>query len=291
MAHNELKEKTAVFVGCARDIEQYIERTIGNLMRLRSYFKDYKIVIIENDSKDNTLSLLSKLKETAAPKVQVFTLSGVDAVYPLRTERMAYLRGVLKSKVDPQFDYVIVADLDNATLHVDDAGFLSNFDKSFEWDAVFPVTENVWLYDRFAFRHEDLNYNCFEAVEYFETLMTKAIPGVNKRRLKLFLMECFVNYHPTYVNVLSQLRAGSVVEVDSSFGGMGIYKSDVYLRGTYSGKSEQHFHSTKSLPDVNLQNSEDCEHVLFHNSIRRKVSTLRLVINPRFVVGEFKNNK
>ena len=48
--------------------------------------------------------------------------------------------------------------------------------------------------------------------------------------------------------------------VNSGFGGMAIYKRDEYVQGHYQGF--------------------DCEHVVFHWNLARKVQDFKMVLNP-----------
>ena len=49
-----------VVVGCARDIMKYLPTTKINLQMLKNLFKSCKIIVYENDSKDNTLDILKQ---------------------------------------------------------------------------------------------------------------------------------------------------------------------------------------------------------------------------------------
>ena len=49
-----------VITGLARDIEPYIIKNLNMLSKIGEHFKDYRIIIFENDSKDNTRELIKK---------------------------------------------------------------------------------------------------------------------------------------------------------------------------------------------------------------------------------------
>ena len=53
-----------VFCGIAKNNSDTIDSTMHNINRLISLFDEYKIVIYENDSSDNTLEKLKKIRDT-----------------------------------------------------------------------------------------------------------------------------------------------------------------------------------------------------------------------------------
>ena len=62
-------------------------------------------------------------------------------------------------------------------------------------------------------------------------------------------------------------RKSEWIQVESAFGGFGIYKRDVLLTGEYSG--------------IKLDGSPICEHVPFHSSLTQ--SGRKLFINPNLI--------
>ncbi|PAA57233.1 hypothetical protein BOX15_Mlig011967g2 [Macrostomum lignano] len=58
MGKQWMQEKTAVFVGTARNAKDHLPRNIKDIHRLGKLFKDYWIVFVENDSKDGTREFL-----------------------------------------------------------------------------------------------------------------------------------------------------------------------------------------------------------------------------------------
>jgi hypothetical protein len=67
------------------------------------------------------------------------------------------------------------------------------------------------------------------------------------------------------------------IEVDSAFGGLGVYDAKVLNNATYVG--------------IDSQGMEVCEHVAFHAEIKKKSSN-RIFINPKLVnCGFMQHNK
>ena len=51
----------AVIVGCTKNNEKYIRSNLLKLVQIGSQFNDYKIIIYENDSTDNTVQPMKTL--------------------------------------------------------------------------------------------------------------------------------------------------------------------------------------------------------------------------------------
>jgi glycosyltransferase involved in cell wall biosynthesis len=51
-----------VIVGCTKNNQKYIRSNLLKLVQIGSQFKDYNIIIYENDSMDNTLQQLQEFK-------------------------------------------------------------------------------------------------------------------------------------------------------------------------------------------------------------------------------------
>ena len=54
----DLKNKTASICACAKNVEEHLPLSISKIEMISSAFKEVKIFIFENDSTDNTLSIL-----------------------------------------------------------------------------------------------------------------------------------------------------------------------------------------------------------------------------------------
>jgi hypothetical protein len=47
-----------IVVGCARNIEKYLDNTLNKINIIKELFKSTNVIIFENDSTDNTLNIL-----------------------------------------------------------------------------------------------------------------------------------------------------------------------------------------------------------------------------------------
>ena len=50
-------------LGCAKNCANYIQQSVNNMIKIGNMFNDYKIIVFENDSKDNTEASLRKFTQ------------------------------------------------------------------------------------------------------------------------------------------------------------------------------------------------------------------------------------
>ena len=241
------------FVGCARNCLSKIDESIDTLLALSKSFLDFKIIIFENDSIDGTAERLEELAN--ANIIELIQNKNLDAIFPLRTQRLSFARNQLLSKsLALEYDYYCVADLDGVIgNNFNTESFYSNF-KYFEcWDAVFPINKGPY-YDLWAFRHSSL------WPWDYEREMNTTTPIFGDKNLLDF-----------YVDRVQKLNFASLkgwLNVDSAFGGMGLYKLEKFKYYSYFGLSE---------------NNQICEHAVFNEKAKR--FNPQIYINPEFVVN------
>lgn len=249
---NAIEKKSIVFVGLARDCESTVKLNIDLLIKLGKHFKEFKVLVFENDSKDNTSKVLSELK---IDNVETICLPSLDAEYPQRTERLAYVRNLgLDKALKTNFDYYCPVDLDGVLTtngyEFDINGFLSNFYYEEFWDAVFPVSAGFY-YDLWALRHCQLSPDDWMIAE---SRGTSAL-GID-----------IIRSRETFTRQYDLRKMNGWLKVDSAFGGIGIYKIDQIQNSRYTGKENKNIIS---------------EHVPFNLSLSS--INKRLYLNPKFV--------
>ncbi|HEY0980771.1 glycosyltransferase family 2 protein [Schlesneria sp.] len=211
----------AVICGLARNVEKILPKSIARIERLGTMFADYRVVIYENDSTDNTKPLLQEWAQ-ANPKVDITVEQLGDPVNPCarclkRAERMARYRNECLNLIREKYadyDHVIVVDTDLEYGWSDD-GVANTFGHE-NWDFVGSnglilrrcgIALNAFLqYDAWAFRND----------------------------------ENFTQLSTAEVNYMSWQRGEPLVPVMCSFGGLGVYRMPAYLAGTYSGHDTEH---------------------------------------------------
>ena len=216
-----MAQTKAVICGLARNVEKILPKSIARIERLGKMFADYRVVIYENDSSDNTKQMLHDWA-AVNPKVDATIEQLGDPVNPCarclkRAERMARYRNecleIIRSRY-ADFDHVIVVDTDLEYGWSDD-GVANTFGHD-RWDFVGSnglilrrcgIALNAFLqYDAWAFRTD----------------------------------ENFTQLSTAEVNYMSWQRGEPLVPVMCSFGGLGVYRMPAFLAGTYAGHDTEH---------------------------------------------------
>lgn len=253
-----LSGKSVVFSMLCRNGEDLILKNIDTLKSLvKPYVKDYKFVIYENDSTDNTKEILKSIM-VQDPNVhctitnhnrkfygQTKEKERTTALAEYRNYNLEYIRSNYSD-----YDYVIVCDSDFAD--VGQQGFYNSFG-FFEHEGISAICGNsyqlteknkLWNYDSWAYRH--ISWVDLSIVE---------LPTID-------------NWNGYWFGFWVMPRGVPPFFVKSAFGGMGIYRTRQYLSGKYEGY--------------------DCEHVTFHYSLAQN-KNFNLVLNPSQVM--LMNNK
>ena len=240
-----MKESSVIFCGLARDVAEGLPMVQKRIERAGSMFKDYRVVIYENDSQDNTVALL---KDWQAKNPHVVVLSenlgakkwgqvnDLDRMKYLATCRNQYLEYVKEHFSDFEFLIVLDFDLPKGFSY----GGLANTFGHDDWDA---VGSNGLLVPPEGY--PSANPMFFDAWAYREKRDGEAGP----------LDE---------INRLAFRRGEDLVPVTSCFGGLAVYRMEAIRMGAQYG-------------------GEDCEHVVFHRQLR-EMGFGKMFLNPSQIV-------
>jgi len=233
-----------VIAGLARDIGRVLPAAIERTTRLCSLFADARVVVFENDSRDDTKQ---QLVRWAAADNRVVAISE-DAADPpshgsrclRRVSRMARYRARCQQVVlerFPGFGFVIVVDLD-----VEGGWSIDGIANTFGhpgWDF---VGANGLIY-----RRSGLDVN---ALRHYDTWALRLDPACSPIS--------------TVEAARYEYRRGDpLVPVTSCFGGLGIYTMRAFSAGRYD--------------------ASDMEHVGFHRSMA-SAGHSRMFLNPSQIV-------
>ena len=250
-----LTSSKILIVGLACNCEDVIEHEILKISSAFSKAKTINFLIIESDSDDKTVATLDKLSEHN--NFEFITLGSLRNRYPKRTERIAlcrnrYLEELRTRSQYNDIDYVIVADLDGVNSELTASAVESCWDLSEDWDACFANQSKAY-YDIWALRHKTWCPNdCWQTYRFLQS------NGISK----FSALEAAV-----YSRMISISHNKDPIEVDSAFGGLGIYKKNAILLGEYVG--------------IDGNNEEICEHVHLHESMND--NNMRLYIAPSLI--------
>jgi hypothetical protein len=228
----------------ARNIGDKCKNNLDKLLYLAQKFKEYKIFIYENDSRDDTSNRIADWSKTKDNVVFVSEKLG-ERYMPLskssvRTNNLARCRNTCKNLSiihNYQFEYALVIDMD--FVDVSEKGLFHGL-SYFQNDGIDAVCGNSFFekefqdnqkimtnYDSWAYRHTWWS-DKQDTMMWFQFWM----PPVGS---------------PPFL-------------VNSAFGGSCWYKSKYFLSGEYSGG--------------------DCEHVNFHKNIKTKNPEFHLYLDP-----------
>ncbi len=246
-----------LIVGTVRNCQKKIFKTVKCIDIGLDFADKIEYFFVESDSDDQTLNSLNKLsKQKKNFKYESF--GRLRTTNPLRTDRLAICRNrcleILNNKKNSWVEYLIVVDTDGVCSELN-SNVIKKIISKDDWTVMAANVRNKY-YDIYALRHKIWCPNDF-------TLQIK-------KDLKLG-----ISYKDSYEkNVISKMikikPSAELIEVDSAFGGLAIYrKKSIPSNAVYVG--------------LNDYGEEVCEHVSFHNSIRK--SNGKIFINPKLIIG------
>lgn len=242
---DEMKKHKVVCCGIARDNASDLNIMIRNIESIGSLFKDYRVIIFENDSSDRTQVILADWA-VKNPKVKIISKNFYNKKRPsikfLAEARNFYLQEIADNDSYQDFDIIMMSDMD-MSYGFDIRGIQHTFSQIHRWDAVGAngvSNESCQFYDMFAFQNE----------EFFLR------PPENPKKywndvLNLRKKQYFINL--------------DLIPVESCFGGLAFYKREGIVDCWYDSVNE------------------DCEHLLFHHCIRDK-NKGKMFMNPALLV-------
>ena len=249
-----LSQSEILIAGPARNNQDILAAEVNTLLNSVSGFKKAFFLVIESDSTDNTVGELENLKQST-PLLDFISLGRLAKKKPKRTERLAFARNHILEEVrsNPLYanvDFIFMADLDGINRGITREKIESCWDLNEPWDVITAIQSERY-YDIWALRHPDWNpIDCFTQRSRLEKLIGKDAANTLAVKAKQVI-----------------LPSSGMIEVDSAFGGLAIYKRDALLAGHYIGLDDH--------------GNEACEHVSFHSDLRK--TGYRIFINCALV--------
>jgi len=248
-----LKNKPVIIVGIVKNIQKSIHEDLANLSRAFDMFKEIHWYLVESGSSDQSTQILSKIKS----EDKNFDFESIAHDHEPRTEVMAQARNAylayLRNKVDiKEFPYVVVADFNLLNNKLSNKAVYSSWDRT-DWDVV-TANQSGKYYDIWALRHNLWSPNdCWrhhaflrQYIKFPELAITYAIRA----------------------RMINIPRNSSWIQVQSAFGGLGIYKTDSLKQGNFYKGYDEH-------GDI------ICEHVPFHEYLVKNGA--KIFINPKLI--------
>ncbi len=262
--------KKIAIVGTISNAEHSLQMNLRRLLMASSDFKVELIYLVESDSKDDTVNVLRRLSHDLN-NFRFMTLGELQQEIPDRISRIRFCRNqyveeLRKSVVG--IDYVVVADLDGMNSRITKTGFNSSFMRS-DWSAVL-ANQLGGYYDLLALRHQDWCPNDIlnELRQEQEKIDTSHINIFSFfRRFDRRLEFDQARKKAIYSKMRKIKISSDWIEVLSGFGGLGIYRFELFQDFDYSLQAGD-------LP-------HESEHVAFSKKIVQ--SGGKVFINPRMI--------
>lgn len=251
-------QKKIVICGLVRDISSRFNMIRKKVERLGAIFKDYHVLIVENDSKDDSRQKLLDW-HASNPRVDIlgcgYNVNSCKMKFPKteghgvdrpRIQKMAHLRSIyldeIKSNFDKkEWDYVAVWDLDIiGSVYIDGiANSIGHFDEDKEIDAMCANGFYQWgpltlYYDTYAHLDPEDSFH----------IDLKTVHDIKKG--------VGVRYS----------RGHEPVDVTSCFSGFTLYRRDILDEAEY---------------DMSNDGNLECEHVRLHKNFKK------MKLNPSMI--------
>lgn len=272
--HNEsvagkqwIHDKSIIIAGLIQNESFYIPFLKMRCHEMTKDFRDYKILIVENNSTDNTRDLLIEWSAedpnvvilcqdpfiTNALECDIQHIFPVNEMnnhspMPTRIQRMAFLRNVYMTHIRhyyPYYDFLCVMDMDlHGDLYMD--GFFHSFYLLKQNKNIDAITCNGVL------ATDSENYYYYDSFAYIEENESIIWENTNDKSV-----------HDNYVHTNITNRYSSQMipdKVRSAFGGAALYRISSIINHSYDFSPIYY----------------SCEHSYFNNN-------LNIRVNPRFI--------
>lgn len=257
MSLKNISQSNIMVCGIVRDCEDTLLSEISKITNALNNFKNIHYYIVESDSNDQTLNILNICKK----KFQNFnylTLGNIENNITKRTERLAFCRNkyleYLNNFLNIKIDFVLIADLDGVNKLLNIQAIESCWETNKNWDVI-TANQTYKYYDIYALRHTFLNpFNHMLAINQMTDNFEE------KDLIKFFIENKYFK-----ISLNSQL-----INVDSAFGGLAIYKKETLKTARYCGL---------------IDNFETCEHVSLNLQIKK--NNYNIYINPKLINTDF----
>lgn len=264
-----------LITSCVRDCGRHLPAVFRNIERLRGLFDQSAVLLLENDSNDDTVAQIRRYA-AAAPGVSALGFAGLAEQIPIKTVRLAHLRNTALAWQQDQggwmsLDLLVVLDGDSVNA---DPWDLDAMEVALCWWWAQPDAAAVFAnqlgpyYDLWALRHPE---QCADDVWAAIARLHGAQPHLSDAELLQLV------YEP---RVFELSPNALPMEVESAFGGLAFYKAAWLQRADpiYCGEQPLRWDGPRGQRWWRWQ---CCEHVRFNRMLHRQGG--RLWIHPNLI--------
>ena len=270
MKSNKNTPDLILITGTARNVESSIERDIGLLIEILGRFFRVEAHIIESDSSDDSVAILTHLSKMD-DSISFKSLGKLAKSIPERVDRIRYCRNVYVDYIRSNYEqkkwkHIVIADFDGINRALDFKGIETTLALSSTYAGIF-ANQTFGYYDLYALRAQGW-IEIDPIRQYQESIADVQRSSVAKRhpailrRIREFNLRSLLIYKQ-----MRRIKANQEpINVESAFGGFGFYNPLVFLEFDYSPISTEVLQSEHV--DLHLK-----AHNYGHN----------FVINPRLI--------
>lgn len=265
-------ENKFLVVGTISNASKRFQSDVKKITLALSSLGTVEYFLVESDSNDSTPKILTSLKSQHI-YFEFMSLGKLHTRIPDRIERIRYCRNayvefIRNTYKQKKWNYVVVADMDGMNSQLTTAGVKSSIVKLRDWDALFANQKHGY-YDIFALRSSD-----WVESDLLEVLRADEASDRSKSQVSNpvdYLRNQQRRQRVLYSKMRRIPQNSQIIPVDSAFGGLGIYKPEMFLEFDYSLNTGQ-------APDGS-------EHVTFHKKCVE--GGFSLGINPEMINATF----
>jgi glycosyltransferase involved in cell wall biosynthesis len=260
-----------LIAGVCQNVDKYLPRVIENIYKITSHFSEYKIIIVENDSTDNTKQILNNWA-WEDDNVILKTLDNIHNYVPnkkYRTQYLAFCRNTYVEEISNLFEYSVVLDMDDvmAKENFQEQGVIDSLQILRNNPKIGALTANSTpkYYDIWALRNSECNYDCWKKV--FWSMQYEGLSYENAT-------EKYVTVHTKDYS-----QSTDLIPVQSAFNGLAVYRNEALIHCRYTGIIDG---LTVAPTQLEPTGAEICEHVPLNYMMRQL--GYKIYINPKMYI-------
>lgn len=257
LARKSIADSKILLAGPVRNVAHTIQNEVETLVASLGNFKEIYCFVVESDSSDDTLKKLEELQGVIR-NFSYVSAGNLSEKYRRRTDRIALCRNLIidevaKNPLFAEIDYIAMADLDGMNDLVTPAKIAQCWEVDEPWDVI-TANQLGEYYDIWGLSHPYWSpMDCWE----------------QKRQLENILGNDMAENIAVACKQSPIDPRADLIEVDSAFGGLGIYRREAFLAGRYAGTDD-------------LAGGIDvADHIPYHRELRQK--GFRIFINPALI--------
>jgi len=256
--------------GCVKNCGIFLPYIFDNMLKISKLFNNYKILIAYDESKDDSLNILTEMKLIYNMEIILNNHKSYINTKNISDARNSIINFMIKED-DDSYKYFIMMDCDDVCSKPMDIDILNKYLSRDDWDGLsFNLND---YYDIWALSIDDYILSCWHW-------------GQKSNEV--------VNIMRSYVKNKLLNNPSDLIECYSAFNGFSIYKKDKFLNCRYNHELNNvllyinAYQIKKNISVIdcpfNYEKLEECEHRYFHlESIYKNQAKIRISTDKLFI--------